>query len=226
MLLFVVCPFAALLFIVRLACAPFSEKVAKQMRNHRVAHAIWACLAFVGVLVWAGALDPGAWPTPLIERRAQRQKVLDRVQKVGGWDAVRLGCEALVTNYPDGLRWFPPHSNAWVYPNPQTEPRRYYVTNLDYGPLPAAVAALQPKKIDFYPLSVLREFKIEPQVVVVRIKIFGMHSTGGHSTPYYGLEVPYGTGADEYKPRPSRGGVSGNRYSSFRKVADRVFEIY
>jgi hypothetical protein len=224
--LFVLCPLAGLLFIVRLICAPFSSKILEQVRRHPIIHSLWACFAFVGVLVFVGALNPSLWPPPSVERRDQRHELLARVQTVGGWEAVRRGCEALVTNYPDGLNWFPPCSNAWVYPNPQTEPHRYYVTNIDYGPLPPAVAALRPREIEYYPLKMLREFPKEPQVTVVRIKVFGGHSTGGHSTPYYGLEVPCGEGADGYTPRPSRGGASGNRYTTYGKVADRVFEIY
>jgi hypothetical protein len=64
------------------------------------------------------------------------------------------------------------------------------------------------------------------QVAVVRIKVFGMHSTGGHSTPYFGLEVMSGPDAESYRPRPSRGGVSGNGYRSFSAVTDRIYEIY
>ena len=156
------------------------------------------------------------------ERQAQRMKVNSRIAQVGGWEAVRLGCEALVTNYPGGLTWFPPRSNAWVYPNPQAEPHRHYVTNLDYGPLPRAVAALQPKLIRYCPPSLLRNFKDESQVAVLRLKIFGM----GHATPYYGLEVPCGAGAESYQPRASHDGVSGNRKPIYERVADRVFEVY
>jgi hypothetical protein len=224
--LFVVCPIAAVLLIVRLVCAPFSSKVSGQMRRHPVIHGIWACFAFVGALVFIGALNPGIWPPPSVERRGQRQRVLERVQSVGGWEAVRRGCEALATNYPEGLTWLPPRSNAWVYPNPQTDPHRYYVTNLDYGPLPPAVAALKPREIRYYPPNLLRESREAPQVAVVRLRIFGIHSSGGHSTPYYGLEVPCGAGADSYAPRPSQGGVPGNRHTTFGKVADRVFEVY
>jgi hypothetical protein len=225
-MLFIVCPIVALMFFVRLVCAPFSPKVSDEMRRHPVIHWVWGGFAFLGVLLFLGILNPMWWPPLSVERRGQRQKVLERVQTAGGWEVVRLGCEMLVTNYPDGLTWFPPHSNAWVYPNPQAEPHRYYVTNLDYGPLPPAVAALNPREIQFYPPRFLRDFKDESQVALVRIKIFGMHSTGGHSTPYYGLEVPCGTGAESYTPRSSQGGVSGNRHTSFRKVADGVFEIY
>jgi hypothetical protein len=224
--LYMVCPIAALTFIARLVCAPFFTKVSDEIRRHPVVHLIWGGLGFLGVLLFLGVLDPASWPSPSVERRGQRQKVLDRVQTVGGWSAVRLGCEALVTNHPDGLIWLPPRSNAWVYPNPQTQPHKYYVTNVDDGPLPPAVAVLKPQEVRYYPPRRLREFKDESQVAVVRIKVFGMHSTGGHSTPYYGLEVPCGAGAESYEPRPSQGGVSGNRYTSFRKVADGVFEVY
>lgn len=196
------------------------------MRRHPVVHWIWGGFAFVGVLLFLGLLNPAAWGLPSAERRGQRQKVLERVQGVGGWEAVRLGCEALVTNNPDGLAWFPPCLNARVFPNLQTEPHRFYVTNLDYGPLPPAVAALQPQEIWFYPPRLLRDSKYESPVAVVRIKLFGMHSTGGHSTPYYGLEVPCGTGFESYTPRQSQGGVSGNRHMSFQKIAGGVFETY
>lgn len=223
-LAFVICPLVALLFFVRLTVALFSAKVSEQMRNHPVLHLIWGFFAFVGILAYYGYLNPAAWPPGFVERRAQRQRVLERVQKVGGWGAVRLGCEALITNYPDGLVWFPPASNAWVYPNPQREPHRYYVTNIDYGPLPPAVAALRPREIRYYPRRLLAED--EPQVAVVRIKIFGGHSSGGHSTPYFGLEVVCSTNSGSYRPRPARGGASGNHYDSYHRVIDRVYEIY
>jgi hypothetical protein len=222
--LFLVSQLVALMFFARLFCALFSSKVSAQMCKHPLVHSLWGCLALVGVLLFLELWGPGIWPRSFIERRTQRQMVLERVRRAGGWEAVRHGCEALVTNYPDGLTWFPPSSNSRVYPHPQTEPQHYYVTNLDFGTIPAAVAALQPREIYYYPLRLLR--KGDPQVAAVRIKIFGGHATGGHSTPYYGLEGPCGKGAETYAPVPSRGGVSGNRYSSYRKVVDGVFEIY
>ncbi len=139
---------------------------------------------------------------------------------------MRLGCEALVTNYPTGLEWFPPRSNAWVYPNSQTRPNFYYVTNIDYGPIPPAIAALRPMGISFRPPNPLHDPKNKPQVAVVHIRIFGMHSTGGHSIPFYGLEVPCGAGAENYTPHYDVEGVVGMRHLDFRKVADGVFEIY
>ena len=65
----------------------------------------------------------------------------------------------------------------------------------------------------------------EPQVPIVRIKIFGLHSTGGHLTPYFGLEVVSGPGAKSYKPRPGRGGLSGNGFR-YRPVTDQIYEVY
>lgn len=221
---FMVCPLAALLFVVRLVIAPFSPKISGQMRKRPVIHVIWGFFAFIGVLVFLGVLNPTMWPPRFVERREQRQKVLERVQKAGGWDEVRLGCETLVTNYPDGLAWLPPMSNALVYPNPETEPHSYYVTNLDWGPLPPAVAALQPREIHYYPPRLVP--KDEPQVPVVRIKIFGIHRTGGHSTPYFGLEIVCGTNVESYRPEPARGGASGNHYDNYKQVADRIYEIY
>ena len=196
------------------------------MRRHPVIHLVRGCFAFAGALVIYVALHPALWPPPSIERRGQRQKVLERVQSAGGWEAVRKGCEALATNYPGGLTWFPPHCNAWVYPNPQTAPHRNYVTIFDYGSLPSAVAALNPKEIRYDPPRLLRDAKDEPQVAVVCITIFGRHSSGGHSTPDYGLEIPCGPGAENYEPRPGRGVTPGNGYTSFRKLADGVFEVY
>ena len=86
-MLFIVCPLAALFFIVRLACAAFSSKVFDEMRSHPVFHGIWACFALVGVLLFLGVLNRWAWPPPFVERRGQRQQVLQRVQSAGGWVA-------------------------------------------------------------------------------------------------------------------------------------------
>src|SRR5205823_3409000 len=141
----------------------------------------------------------------------------------GGWDAVQIGCEALASNYPNGLCWYRPRTNVWVYPDPQTQPHRRYVTNLDYGPIPVALAALQAKEIDYYPSGLSED---EPQVPVVRIEIFGMYSTGGHSAPYYGLEVICTTNAVSHHSQPAHGGVPGDHYYNYKQVADRIYEIY
>src|SRR5690242_10807157 len=101
--LYAVCPFATLFFIARLACALFSKKVSNQMSKHPVAHAIWACFALIGILVIVGDLSPASWPPPSVERRTQRQKVLERMQSVGGWAALQKDCDALVEQNRDGV---------------------------------------------------------------------------------------------------------------------------
>ena len=207
-MLFIVCPLAALFFIVRLACAAFSSKVFDEMRSHPVFHGIWACFALVGVLLFLGVLNRWAWPPPFVERRGQRQLVLDRVQSSGGWAAIQKDCDALAEQHRDSV---------------------FFWHRGDTNGLPQTLAALQPWSVQFHSPAALhnfKDFKDEPQVAVVRIKVFGLHSTGGHSTPYFGLEVVSGAGADTYKPKPSRGGASGNRYRSYRPLADRIYEIY
>jgi hypothetical protein len=205
-LAFMIGPVAALLFAVRLIVALFSPKVSGQIRQHPVTHVIWGCLALVGVLVFLGVLDPAMWPPRSVERRAQRAKAVGRIQSAGGWTALQKDCDALAEHYRDSVfQW-----------------HRGFSTNA----LPPAIAALTPKEVIFYSAKVLREFRDEPQVPVVRIKVFGIHSTGGHSIPYFGFEVVCTTNAESYRPQPSRGGVSGNHYGSYRQVTDRIYEIY
>ncbi|HEX3857416.1 MAG TPA: hypothetical protein VHY30_08980 [Verrucomicrobiae bacterium] len=59
-IVFIACPIAALLFIVRLVAAPFSSKVANQMRKHPFIHIMWAGFAFVGVLAVIGEIYPSS----------------------------------------------------------------------------------------------------------------------------------------------------------------------
>ena len=84
----------------------------------------------------------------------------------------------------------------------------------DTNGLPPAIGALKPLLVEYMP----------PEGCV-RIRIFGIHSTGGHSTPYFGLEVACGTNAESYRPQP-HDAVSGNRHTSYEQVADRIYEIY
>jgi hypothetical protein len=204
-LVFLVCPIAALLFIVRLVVAPFSAKVTEEMRKHPVVHTIWGCLAFVGVLIFLGVIDPAIWPPRSVERREQRTKVVERIQAVGGWAALQKDCDTLVAQYPDSaFVWYRHDTNA----------------------LPPTIAALKPWCVIYYSPTVVRGYKDEPQIPVVRIKVFGIHSTGGHSIPYFGLEVVCGTNAASYQPQPAHGGVSGNHYDSYKRVTDTIYEIY
>jgi hypothetical protein len=99
-------------------------------------------LFLMRLLVW--------WPPISLERRAQRQVVQERVQKIGGWEAVRLGCETLVSNNPDGFQWSPSMSSNWVMHFQLQERYNWHLAmNLDYGPLPPVLAGLRPFRVDY-----------------------------------------------------------------------------
>jgi hypothetical protein len=204
-LLSTVCSIAALTFLVRLVCALFSANIARQMRAHPVFHWIWGGLALVGALLFLSLSNAGWWPPPSLERRAQRQEVMNRVERAGGWATIQQECDELVAQHQeDGFLWNRGTTNT----------------------LPPGLAVLNPWNVEFLPPAWLRKRPDEPQVAVVRIKIFGIHSSGGHSQPYFGVEVVSGEGAETYKPSPSRGGASGNRYRNYTAVTDRIYEIY
>ena len=146
------------------------------------------------------------WPPDWIDRHDQRRVLYERVQSAGGWDALKRDCAKLVDENRDGLRW----SRG----------------SRDYKP-PAAIAALKPKEIVYYPPGSVKGTAFDTAVPVVRIRIFGLPSTGGHAAPYLGLHVVCSTNAAAYEPpRGSGEGAPGNRYTTFRKVAENVFEIY
>jgi hypothetical protein len=192
LILFMVCPLAALTFIVRVACAPFSPKVSDEMHRHPVIHWIWGGFAFLGVLLFLGVLNPSAWPLPSIERREQRRKLLERLESAGGWDAIRRDCVVLTEQHTNGFY------SHWGDTN-----------------LPSAILALKPRTVEY-----------SPHYGRVSMRIFGIHSTGGHSTPYFGLEVVTRK-TEDYKPGAGYGGgVSGNYHSTFSEVADGIYEIY
>ena len=83
--------------------------------------------------------------------------------------------------------------------------------------LPPAIVALRPLMVQY-----------SPEYGCVRMRIFGIHSTGGHSTPYFGLEVDTSTNSMGYKHGSGydNGGVIGNHHSEAERVADGVYEIY
>ncbi len=83
--------------------------------------------------------------------------------------------------------------------------------------LPPAILALRPMMVQY-----------EPQYGCVSIRIFGIYSTGGHSTPYFGLEVDTSTNSTDYKHGTGydNGGVIGNHHSVAEKVAEGIYEIY
>jgi len=83
--------------------------------------------------------------------------------------------------------------------------------------LPRAIVALKPLMVQYW-----------PQYGCVRMRIFGMHSTGGRSTPYFGLEIDTSTNSAGYMHGTGydNGGVIGNHHSTANQVADGIYEIY
>ena len=93
----------------------------------------------------------------------------------------------------------------------------FYSHFRDTNGLPAAVVALKPMTVEY-----------QPQFGCVRIRIFGMHSTGGHSRPYFGLEVDTSTNSvsNNHGAGYGNGGVIGNRHTVAEKVAEGIYELY
>ncbi len=165
------------------------------------------------LVIWVGSYFlmefATAWPPPSVERRTQRQKVAERIQASGGWEALRRDALSLMEQHRESF---------------------YGWDKRDTNALPASIAALKPMGVDYYPTKFLSEMKDgrftdPPSVRLVRIRIFGMPSTGGHPTPYFGLEIVSGTGSKDYTPRRHEA-VSGNRHMNYSRVAEDIYEIY
>ena len=200
------------LFFVRLLCAPFSGKIMGQISRYRILHCVWGCYALFAAFAFYLLLHPWAWPPDWLERRTQRQQVLERVQAAGGLAALKRDCDTLADAHRDdpyGFRWY-----------------RFFDTNS----LPPAITALKPKVVEFYPRKEVQQFGAEGRRwfgsnVVIRITIFGAHSTGGHDQPSLGLDVLRESGASDYRPERLRS-TTPLRYWRYRKVADAVYEFY
>jgi hypothetical protein len=149
--------------------------------------------------------NAAAWPPAWRERRAQRDKVVQRVQSAGGWQALRRDCISLAATN-EIVQWIRWHTN-------------------DTPALPPAIAALQPQQVDFVSPKLFGRHSDEPRIPIVRIKIFGMHSTGGHSTPYFGLEVIAEASTTNYTPK-ARPAASGNGHLNYRNVSEGIYEIF
>lgn len=159
---------------------------------------------------WLG--PPAQGPSFATQTKEQRAAVKKRVVAAGGWAALRSNCESLVTNttllY---FKWSPPR-NLRVIDYTNNVPARTYITNLDYGMLPPMLAALQPSEVEF---SVITNIP-----TVVRIKLFGMRSTGW-GIPYYGLWVVCGAAPPHYQPP-----LSETRGRTVTEITNRIFEVH
>jgi len=138
---------------------------------------------------------PRWWPPISIERRTQRERLVERVQVAGGWDVVRRDCISFAEQHTNG----------------------FYSRWRDTNDLPKAIVTLKPLMVEY-----------SPQYGCVSVKMFGIYSTGGHCTPYFGLEIDTSTNSAGYKHGTGydNGGVIGNHHSVAESVADGIYEIY
>jgi hypothetical protein len=150
---------------------------------------------FIGSIFFSRFID--WWPPLSIERRSQREQLAERVQAVGGWDAIRRDCISFAEQ----------HTNDICLP---------YSRSRD-SDLPPAILALRPLTIQY-----------APQYGCVRMRIFGAHSVGSHSRPYFGLEVDTSTNSASYKHGTGydNGNVMGNHHSVAEQVAEGIYELY
>jgi len=197
-----------LAFLARLCSATFSEKAAQRIKSHPILHGFWALPGIFSVLVLLLFFDPmlfNIWPPHWLELKRQRETVQERVQAAGGWEKLRQDCVTFAnTNQNEPVFWI-----RW---------------DTNHIALPSALAALKPQQIKYYSTNFHTtpnwKQSTEPEVSVVQIKIFGMHSTGGHDTPYYGLDVLREPEPKDYKPQPVSGRLQ------YRKIADGIYEVY
>jgi hypothetical protein len=210
-LLFLFTLLVGLTFLVRILLGPFSPRIFEQIRKHPILHAAWGFLAVSGFYFFFVLIPCG--PPDWVDRIGQRKTLGERVRAAGGWEAVRRDCALLVSNKTDRFYWQPSCTNvqATTFSN---EIAIHYVTNIDYGPLPPALEALKSREIRCH-------------FPIMHIRLFGIHSTGGHSIPYSGLEVVCNSNADGYRPQKGKtGGVDGNSHSRYRRVSEGIFEVY
>jgi hypothetical protein len=83
--------------------------------------------------------------------------------------------------------------------------------------LPKAIDKLRPIWVESY-----------PENGYVSLWILGVHSSGGHSTPYFGLEVDTSTNNVDYRRRGVQGhdGAAGTYHLRRIKVAEGIYEVY
>jgi hypothetical protein len=182
-----------------------------QNKTRSLGFLLWIPIGLFAVLLFLSYLSNiiiYGWPPNWMERRTQRQQILERVQSAGGWTALKRDCDTLASAYKDGFTW----------------------SNGDTNSLPSAIAVLKPKEVVFYSRKNLQQFGSESSKwfgsnIVVRISIFGAHSTGGHDQPWLGLDVlcePVGSG---YRPERLRS-TTPFKYWRYRNIADDIYEFY
>lgn len=185
--------------VARLVASLFSAESERRLREHRRFHAIWFAVIPIFAVVWIITTNPFIQfgPPTWWERRTQRQAVLARVQSAGGWETLKKDCIALYNKHKD-------------------EPISYWGWDETNG-LPASILALKPKHVELYSAGTGKS-----GVPFMKIRIFGAHSTGGHSIPRYGLEVICSNSPTNQGPDP----YQSDGYESRRKITEGVYEVY
>ncbi len=178
--------------IARLTAASFSAASARHIQKHPGLHAALTSLALLLILTgFFAPFMPPAW----VERRAQRKFVFSNVESQGGWPEFKRECDFLIgySHHAGKSQWFSPMG--------------------DTLPTPCRMlTALKPRQVE------VDVWADRPTCVI--IQVFGLHSTGGRDTPYYGLVYQQTTNMH----RCVAEGLF-NRVRP-RKLVDSIFEVY
>jgi len=159
----------------------------------------------LGVLLWVGiTLFALFFLLPQLFLAWPPQLLERRAQrgKVREWVKMAVGWDAIRR---DCVSWAEQHTNGFS--------SHWHDTN----GLPPTVGILKPLLVLY-----------EPTHGRVSMKIFGGHSTGGHSTPYFGLEVLTTSKSEAYRPGVGYwgGDAIGNYHSTYKEIAEGIYEIY
>ena len=142
--------------------------------------------------------------------KIEQQQMLERVQAVGGWDALQKDCISFAKQCGnESSNWFDRYTNG----------------------LPATIVALKPRRVEFYPANFEKEknevWFNDSDSPVVRITIFSEFYTGagGSDKPPMGLDILCGTSTNKYNPHRLQA-TTPLKYWSYKKIADEVYEFY
>jgi hypothetical protein len=141
---------------------------------------------------------PEPW-TP--KRQAQHERILERVQSIGGWNVLRTNCVSFANNIRGGMY----NGDSWTYGGG---------INGISNQLPATIIALKP-----WAVQVLNRNDNHATPPIVRIWLCGDEYPNRHdgSGPFMGLEV---------RCNPSVVYNSPYQLLNYRKVADNIDDIY
>gem|GEM_PF-5712988 len=212
---------AGFLFVARLLAAPFSGKVQGQMRRHPALHWVWAVVGLAGLWV---ALDPGGNIQRTLLRRERWAETRERVERAGGWAAVRQNCARLAAEHPEGLElaWPDKGTNGLVYrrrPGWWNTHRSSDWESSHQFVLPGELEPLHPRGIRYVPSRFVTN---GPPVELVDLTLFG-----GHRSRFgYGLRVVCEDSANYQPTRKDSQMPGGRSWKRFRQVAEGVFEFY